>query len=96
MVNSDEKTSDFPKVEASIAELGEILLSLKKNLCNLHQKIEIIDSMPELLGSIKNYKNYIGTRANKLEAEVKWLREELKAIRDLLGIKLQNSNSGKS
>ena len=95
MANSDEKTSDFPKIEASIAKLGEILLGLKQNLCNLHQKIEIIDSTPKLQGSIKNYKKDIETRANELEAEVKWLREELKAIRDLLGLKLQNSNSGK-
>jgi LPS O-antigen subunit length determinant protein (WzzB/FepE family) len=62
---------------------------------HLHQKIEIIDSTPELQSSIKNYKKDIETRANELEAEVKWLREELKAIRDLLGLKLQNSNSGK-
>jgi len=95
MANSDEKTSDFPKIEASIAKLGEILLGLKQNLCNLHQKIEIIDSIPELQGSIKNYKKDIETRANELEAEVKWLWEELKAIRDLSGLKLQNSNSGK-
>jgi len=95
MANSDEKTSDFPKIEASIAKLGEILLGLKQNLCNLHQKIEIIDSIPELQSSIKNYKKDIETRANELEAEVKWLWEELKAIRDLSGLKLQNSNSGK-
>jgi hypothetical protein len=41
-------------------------------------------------------KKDIETRASKLETEVKWLREELKSIRDLLGLKLQNSNSGKS
>ena len=96
MANSDEKTSDIPKMEVSIAKLGEILLGLKQNLCNLHQKIEIIDSTPELQGIIKNHKKDIETRANELEAEVKWLREELKAIRDLSGLKLQNSNSGKS
>ena len=56
MANSDEKTSDFPKMKESIAKLEEILLGLKQNLCNLHQKIEIIDSKPELQSSIKNYK----------------------------------------
>lgn len=96
MANSDEKNSNLPKIEVPIDRLGEILLSLKRNLSNLHQKIEMIDSKPELQSSIKIYKKDIETRASELEAEVKWLREELKSIRTLLGLKLQNSNSGKS
>ena len=35
MTNFDEKTLDYPKIEVSIAKLGEILLVLKQNLCNL-------------------------------------------------------------
>jgi len=84
MANFNEKTSDFPKIETSIAKLGEILLELKQNLCNMHQKIEVIVSTPELQGSIKNYKEDIETRANEIETEVKWLRNEIKSIGDLL------------
>jgi hypothetical protein len=49
-----------------------------------------------LQSSIKKYKKDFETRANELEAEVKLLREELKTIRNFLGLKLQNSNSVKS
>jgi len=49
-----------------------------------------------LQSSIKNYRNDIETRAIVLEDEVKWLREEIETTRNLLGLKLQNSNSVKS
>ena len=83
-------------MKESIVKLEEILLDLRLNLCALHQKIEIIDSKAELQSSIKKYKKDFETRANELEAEVKLLREELKTIRNFLGLKLQNSNSVKS
>ena len=83
-------------MEEAIAKLDEILIGFKQNLCGLHQKIEIIDSKPELQRSIKNYKKDAEKRASELEAEVKWLGEELKAIRMLLELKLQNGNSDKS
>ncbi len=79
-----------------IAKLRETLLDLKQNLCNLHHKIEIIDSKLELQSSIKNYRNDIETRGIALEDEVKWLREEIETTRDLLGLKLHNTDSGKS
>ena len=80
----------------SIAKLGEIRLGLKQNLCNLHQKIEIIGSSSESQSNIKNYKKDIEIRANEIEAEVKWLWNEVKSVGDLSGLKLQNSISGKS
>jgi hypothetical protein len=92
MANCDEKNSNLTKTELSIAKLGEILFDFKQNLCNLHQKIETIDSKPELQSIVKKYKKDIETKANELETEVKWLREEIKTIHDLLGLKLQNSN----
>jgi hypothetical protein len=71
MANSGEKNSNLPRIEESITKLDEILLSLKQNLYNLHQKIEIIDSKPEFQRIIKIYKNNIETRESELEAEVK-------------------------
>ena len=59
-------------MEEAIAKLDEILIGFKQNLCGLHQKIEIIDSKPELQRSIKNYKKDAEKRASELEAEVKW------------------------
>jgi 4-diphosphocytidyl-2C-methyl-D-erythritol kinase len=54
-------------------------------LTNLQQKLAILDSEPALLTSLENAKRYAESRANDLEAEVNQLREELKAIKDLLG-----------
>jgi hypothetical protein len=53
MANSNEKIADLPKMEGPIAKIEETLFGLKQNLCTLHQKIEIIDSKPELQSSIK-------------------------------------------
>jgi len=54
-------------------------------LANLQQKLAILDSEPALLTSLENAERYAESRANDLEAEVNQLREELKAIKDLLG-----------
>ena len=59
MAVSDKKNLDQRKIEVLIAKLRETLLDLKQNLCNLHHKIEIIDSKLELQSSIKNYRNDI-------------------------------------
>ena len=38
-----------------------------------------------LLGEIEELKRVAEARANALETEVNWLREELKSLRELLG-----------
>ncbi len=51
-------------------------------------------STPELQNIFENLKKEAENRATNLEAEVKKLREELKCVQALLGLKLENSNSG--
>jgi hypothetical protein len=46
-------------------------------------------SEPELLTSLENAKRDAESRADNLEAEVEQLREELKAIKDLLGSNME-------
>lgn len=96
MSNCDTKTSDKPKREAPIAKLKEIQIGFKQNLANLHQKLEMLDSKPEVQSCLDNLKKEVESRASDLEAEVKRLREDLKSIRELLGLNLDKQNSGKS
>jgi hypothetical protein len=55
----------------------------------------MIESKPELQSSIENLKKDAESRASSLEAEVKRLREDLTSIRALLGLNLDERNSGK-
>jgi LPS O-antigen subunit length determinant protein (WzzB/FepE family) len=96
MANSDTKTLDRPKREEAIAKLKEIQIGFKQNLANLHLKLEMLDSKPELQSCLDNLKQDVESRASDLEAEVKRLREDLKSIRELLGLNLEKQNSGKS
>ena len=58
-------------------------------MVDLQQKIEAFDSEPELLISLENAKKEAELRASDLEAEAKQLREELKAVKDLLGLNME-------
>jgi predicted nucleic acid-binding Zn-ribbon protein len=58
-------------------------------LADLKQKLATIYSEPELLTRLENAKRDAESRANNLEAEVEQLREELKAIKDLLGSNME-------
>jgi ribosomal protein L9 len=84
MANSNTKSLEAPKIEDLIGKLKEIQLGFKRNLVDLQQKIETIDSKPGLLSGIEGLKKDAETRANDLENEVKQLREELKAVKELL------------
>lgn len=49
----------------------------------------MLDSEPQLLSNLENARRDAEARASNLEAEVKQLREELKAVRDLLDSSMQ-------
>jgi len=87
--NSNQKTTQPPKMEELVGKLREIQLGLKHNLAYLQQKLATLYSEPELLNGLENAKRDAESRANNLEAEVKQLREELKAIKDLLGSNME-------
>ena len=52
----NSKTSDWPKIEESIAKLKEIQICFEKNVCRLHQKIAMLYSTPELQNIFESLK----------------------------------------
>ncbi len=89
MAKSNKKTSEAPKIKDLIEKLWEIQLGLKQNLADLQQKLGTLDSEPEWWVSLENAKKDAESKASDLEAEVKQLREELRAIKDLLGLNME-------
>ena len=85
MIKSGEKAAEEPKMEELICRLREIQVGLRNNLADLHQKLAAFDSQPEILASLENARLDAEARASSLEAEIKQLREELEAIKEMLG-----------
>jgi hypothetical protein len=96
MDNSDSPTLCKPEIKESIAKLEEILLAFRINLSNLHQKIEIFESKPELQTSIEYLQKDANSKAMRLEAEVAALRKDLNSIKTLLGLNFKENNLSKS
>ncbi len=92
----DPKLPDKLKLEDSIAKLEEIQAGFKQNRANLHQIIKMLESKPELQNEIEFLEKDVESRAICLEDEVKQLQEELKSIRELLGMNLGKYNSDKT
>ena len=90
------KLFEKPTIQELINKLEEIQLGLRQNLSNLHQKVELIDSKSDPQNSFESLKENAQTRASDLELEVKQLREDIKSIRELLGLNLDRNNSSKS
>jgi cell shape-determining protein MreC len=78
--DAEEKLS----MDESIARLKKIQEELREVMDTLHQNIEAIESDP-----LKRLRLDAESKATDLEAEVKQLREDLKAIKDLLGTNLE-------
>ncbi len=77
-----ENSEKMPIQELSV-RLKEIIVGLKQNLAELHQNLAVLDLRPELY---ENLKADAEDRAENLEAEVKQLRDELEAVKELLGL----------
>jgi len=88
MAESEVANLQATRIEDLVVKLKAIVSGLKQDLANLHQQLETFDSKPELLCNLNFLREDAELRANSLEAEVKQLREELKAIRELLGLNL--------
>jgi hypothetical protein len=86
MDESDSSTVCKPELEKSVTKLEEILLGFRVNLSDLHQKIELFESKPELQNSIEYLKKDADARVRGLEAEVEELRKNLNAIKIFLGL----------
>ena len=79
-----------------VVNFREIQAGLKLNLNNFHQKLELLTSEPGIQNSLLDLNGIAQTRANELEIEVKKLREDLHSISDLLGLKVEKPDVGKS
>ena len=91
MENFKDNKSEAPTTEQLVSKLWEIQTGLKQNLLNLQQKLKEFDSKPELFVDIEVFRKESESRANSLEAEVKRLREELKSIKELLGLNIKEN-----
>jgi len=70
--------------DETIARLKQIREGLREVVDNLHENIECIES-----DTLQQYRLDAESKAVNLEAEVKRLREDLKAIKDLLDPNLE-------
>ncbi len=82
--DSEEKLT----VDESLAKLKQIQNGLREVVDNLHEKIETIESEP-----LEKLRVDAESKANNLETEVKRLREDLKAVKDLLGNNLEKKKT---
>ena len=92
MAKSDRAKLDAPKIEELVVKLKQIQSELSQNLSDLHQKIETLDAESELSSNRQErVKQNAEFRAITLESEVKQLLEQIKAIRELLGLNTERN-----
>jgi DNA repair exonuclease SbcCD ATPase subunit len=92
MTHSNSETPEKLKIQETINRLRQIRKDLKQNLSSLHEQLEVLDSKSDLENRFATLKKDAEVRARDLEAEVEQLREELRSIKALLGIDLQNQD----
>ncbi len=69
-----------------VMEVKEIHEGLKKSLANLRDRISLLETdRADLLLEIERLKNLAESRAGTLEIEIGQLRQEINALRDILG-----------
>jgi uncharacterized protein (UPF0335 family)/predicted RNA-binding Zn-ribbon protein involved in translation (DUF1610 family) len=86
-VDPQAKSADLNNVKVLAERIQEIREGLKRTLRVLREKIERLETeRASLLGDIEELKKVAEARANALEVDVKELREELRSLRELLGV----------
>ena len=88
MADPEAVNLQVSKIEDLVVKLRAIVSGLKQDIARLHQQLDTLDSKPELLCSLDILREDAKSRAESLETEVIQLREELKAVRELLGLNL--------
>ncbi len=69
-----------------VNEVKEIHEGLKKSLANLRDRISLLETdRADLLLEIERLKNLAESRAGTLEIEIGQLRQEINALKDILG-----------
>ena len=92
MSDAPERT-DFDQL---VARLRSVENGLRASLQSLYEKTSIFYSENEVLGGLDSFKVDAESRATDLETEVSELREELRAIRDFLGLDKKHTTNVKS
>jgi len=86
-VDSQARSAELNNVKVLVERLKEIREGLKRTLRGLREKINRLETeRASLLMDIEELKKVAEARANALEVDVKELREELKSLRELLGV----------
>jgi predicted nucleic acid-binding Zn-ribbon protein len=92
MPDFGEDTSEDLSIDVLACRLKQIEKDLKRNLSNLHRQLAEIESKRELFSRLTIFEKNMEVQASDLEAEVKRLREDIKTIKELLGVNLKNKN----
>jgi len=86
-VSSTAKPAETKNIKNMVKKIKEIREGLTQTLRALREKINTLETeRASLLVEIEQLKKVAESRVNALEVEVKQLREELRSLRDLLGV----------
>ena len=83
MAEKEDEPFRAQSLHALVCRLNEIQAGFRLNLANLHERLEAIDSRPDLLDNIDEAKLDAEIRANELDEEVKQLKDELRALKEI-------------
>lgn len=84
---ADPAESEEETFTSLVERIVEIRLGLIQTLNNLKQNLQALESeRPSVLFEIEEFKKDAESRASELEVEVNELREELRSLKDLLGL----------
>ena len=84
---ADQAESEEEPFTSLVERIVEIRLGLIQTLNNLKQNLQALESeRPSVLFEIEEFKKDAESRASELEVEVNELREELRSLKDLLGL----------
>lgn len=92
MSDSHEDTSEDLSIKELACHIKQIEKGLKRNLSKLHERLSVMESKRDLLDRLTIFKKDREKQASSLEADVKRLRQDIKTIKEFLGMNLKKQN----